>query len=938
MASSRLGGVIQTLRRATLQHDETGLTDGELLECYVRSREEAAFAALVQRHGPMVWGVCRRILASHHDAEDAFQATFLVLVRKAASVVPRAMLANWLYGVAHQTALKARSTAARRRTREKQVTAMPEPAPQQQKLCDDLQPLLDQELSRLPDKYRAVLVLCDLGGRTRKEAARHFGLPEGTVATRLATARAMLARRLARHGLTVSGAALAAVLSQTVASAHMPVGVAASTIKAASSFAAGQAAAAGVVSVKAAALADGVLKTMLLTRLKITTVLLLAVAVLGAGTVALAQRVLAQKPADQAAAPRQESSTPPVAENMGGEKAATTVSGVVKAVDAAKNTVTVAHREGQTTFSVAPDARVVVDGRPGDLARLRNAARVNLGLLAGTTTAASLEAVGPEIHGNVIAVDAEKNSVTLLVSHGGGEQTFTLARNAGITIDGKPGLLSGVPVGTQVTLSWFVDQRTARSMQAEGPAFQGVVVKAVDADHNTITFEDYGNDREGLVSGKTLAVATDSSILIDGKPGKLAGIPKGAHVNVGLSVDRRTARNIAADGSQFQGVVVKAVDAANHTITLADARGPAELAGRTLSVAKNASIVIDGKPGKLAAVPPGAFLNLGLGVDQKTVRNIAAEGPAFQSIQVKAVDARKNTITFEDDRAPIQLAGKTFAVAKDAFIEIDGKPGQLAGLPRGAFVNLGLSVDQTTARSIRAEGRMVDNAVVKAVDAPRYSIDIEDREGEKTFAVARDAFVEIDGKPGRLAGVPKGAIVALGLSVDGRTVRRLQAAGSLFFGVPVQAVDGERNTITFGEHREDKEGLVSGKTLAVATDASILIDGKPAKLAVVPRGALANWLTLSVDQKTVRGFQAQGPQVGGPGSAAAVVVAVDAGKGTITIDINGEGEKTFPVARDATVLIDGKPGKLATVPRDATVTLTLRVDQKTVGGIETKGP
>src|SRR5260370_336921 len=112
MATNQLRGVLQTLRRATLHQDEAARTDGQLLECYVKSREEAAFADLVQRHGPMVWGVCRRVLHSDHDAEDAFQATFLVLVRKAASVVPRELVANWLYGVAHQT-----DAALRTRTR-----------------------------------------------------------------------------------------------------------------------------------------------------------------------------------------------------------------------------------------------------------------------------------------------------------------------------------------------------------------------------------------------------------------------------------------------------------------------------------------------------------------------------------------------------------------------------------------------------------------------------------------------------------------------------------------------------------------------------------------------------------------------------------------------------------------------------------------------------
>jgi DNA-directed RNA polymerase specialized sigma24 family protein len=119
MAANQLTHMIQTLREATLHYDEAGLTDGQLLETYVRSKEEAAFAALVHRHGPMVWGICRRVLRSHQDAEDAFQATFFVLVRKAASIASKELVANWLYGVAHQTALKANATTAKRGAREK---------------------------------------------------------------------------------------------------------------------------------------------------------------------------------------------------------------------------------------------------------------------------------------------------------------------------------------------------------------------------------------------------------------------------------------------------------------------------------------------------------------------------------------------------------------------------------------------------------------------------------------------------------------------------------------------------------------------------------------------------------------------------------------------------------------------------------------------------
>src|SRR5438128_6196625 len=118
MATSQVSEVIQHLRRTVLLRDGAGLTDRQLLEDYLSRQDEAALAALVQRHAPMVWGVCRRVLRNHHDAEDAFQATFLVLVRKAAAIASRELLANWLYGVAHQTALKARATLAKRKGRE----------------------------------------------------------------------------------------------------------------------------------------------------------------------------------------------------------------------------------------------------------------------------------------------------------------------------------------------------------------------------------------------------------------------------------------------------------------------------------------------------------------------------------------------------------------------------------------------------------------------------------------------------------------------------------------------------------------------------------------------------------------------------------------------------------------------------------------------------
>jgi RNA polymerase sigma factor (sigma-70 family) len=279
----QLSGVIQHLRRTVLR-DGVALTDGQLLTDYISRHDGAALAALVQRHAPMVWGVCRRVLGNHHDAEDAFQATFLVLVRRAASLASPELLANWLYGVAHQTALKARATAARRKQREKQVTEMPEPVANQQEKWHELRPLLDEELSRLPGKYRGIIVLCDLEGKTRKAAARQLGCAEGTVASRLARARVMLAKRLTRRGLACSGGALAAVLSDQAVSAAVPNTVVNFTINTASLLAAGSATATRLVSVKAVALAEGVMKTMMFTKLKTATavVLILGFVVTGA--------------------------------------------------------------------------------------------------------------------------------------------------------------------------------------------------------------------------------------------------------------------------------------------------------------------------------------------------------------------------------------------------------------------------------------------------------------------------------------------------------------------------------------------------------------------------------------------------------------------------------------------------------------------------------
>src|SRR5205085_7315818 len=147
-------GFLRSVGRAVLSRDGGGLTDGQLLACFMERGDPAAIEALLRRHGPMVLGVCRRILGDSHDAEDAFQAVFLVFVRKAGSIAPREAVGGWLYGVAYRTALAARTKRGRRRAREKQVEAMPDAAVEPDDTWRELKPLLDKELSRLPEKFR----------------------------------------------------------------------------------------------------------------------------------------------------------------------------------------------------------------------------------------------------------------------------------------------------------------------------------------------------------------------------------------------------------------------------------------------------------------------------------------------------------------------------------------------------------------------------------------------------------------------------------------------------------------------------------------------------------------------------------------------------------------------------------------------------------------
>jgi RNA polymerase sigma factor (sigma-70 family) len=301
MASRSLGDVslkhLQTLYRVGAVG---GLTDGQLLERFVAGHGEAAeagFAALVERHGPMVLRVCRQILDDPHDAQDAFQATFLVLVRRAVSVRKSDSLACWLYGVARRVASRARADAARRRTFEQRVASTTGAGTVAEGECADPWAELHEEIARLPERYRVSVVLCYLEGLTAEAAARRLGCPRGTVLSRLSRARERLRERLTRRGLAVPAGLSAAGLSPDPARAEVPAALAHSVVQAATWFAAG-ATGAGVVPASAAALTEGVLRMMVLTRLKGIAGAVLAAGLLSVGISVLVHRTAGAPPQD----------------------------------------------------------------------------------------------------------------------------------------------------------------------------------------------------------------------------------------------------------------------------------------------------------------------------------------------------------------------------------------------------------------------------------------------------------------------------------------------------------------------------------------------------------------------------------------------------------------------------------------------------------------
>lgn len=560
MANAALGGILWHLRRAAVHSDVVCRSDGELLDRFRTNRDETAFAALVRRHGPMVFGVCRRQLRNEADAEDAFQAVFLVLARQAHVVRPAGRVGPWLYGVAYNTARKARTMNRRRLARERRAGDARRPAEPGDDRAE-LREALDLELSRLPESFRAAVVACDLEGEPLHIAARRLNCPPGTVASRLARARQMLRRNLARRGLSV-----AALLAPGAASAAMPSRLAILTTRVATG--------AVPIAQPVLVLSQGVIRAMFLTKVKFAVTAIVAAGVLVAGVGTGSALVRAdqdkpvagqkpEKPVKPGADPAKPGDKPikPDKPAPADVKKAAGFSGTVKSVDAAKDSITLTATKGDSsvdrTFAVAKDATVKIDGREAKLADVKAGVHAHVKLGDDKSTAVAVACDGPTLVGELKDVAADKKSLKVVVTvptdkadktapRKTEEKTVAVGDDVRVVVAGnKKATLADLKAGASVSVQMSADGTRAVVVMspAKGGGEPGLSgeLKAVAADQKSVTVAVQvppvkGDKTPARTEDKTFPLADGVKVAVEGnKQATVADLKVGSRVVVYLS-------------------------------------------------------------------------------------------------------------------------------------------------------------------------------------------------------------------------------------------------------------------------------------------------------------------------------------------------------------------------------------------------------------------
>ena len=522
--------------------------DGDLMRRFVAGEDAKAFEGLVRRHGPMVFGTCRRMLRDRHDAEDAFQATFLVLLRKAGSVRPPERVGHWLYGVACRTAAKANTMKLRRRKREENAPPRVESMVGDER--EELRSMLDAELARMPERYRAPIVLCELDGMSRREAAAALQLAEGTLSSRLSRARDLLRARLTRRGLVLSAGALVAGLTAEAASASASVPAALVQSAATGTFASSSLSASSVMGSSpdnVLILAKGVMKAMWISKLQTIAVTTVMLGTIGTGATVVTHHVIVREK-EAAAAKTGKDGKPPSAD---------TVNTSVSEIDPAAGTIT-AHLPSEsgkksppTTLKLEKDVPVELAGivkgdapTPGKLADVTPGTSVSLQLSSDKTTVTHILVQGEHLNGTVKAVDAAAKTITVEKKDKSGATERTAAVHADARIffagSGKSkseappsAQLSDVKVGARVSVSISADHKSIIGITIEGKTVSGSVSNVDPAKH-TITISSKG---EGGLTEDTFTIAPSTAIYVDVEGQKRTETATLAEVGVGMNVN-----------------------------------------------------------------------------------------------------------------------------------------------------------------------------------------------------------------------------------------------------------------------------------------------------------------------------------------------------------------------------------------------------------------
>jgi RNA polymerase sigma factor (sigma-70 family) len=443
--------VLRYVRRLAAIDDARSSEDGALLRRFVETRDEDAFAAILARHGPMVLAVGRRVLHNQQDAEDILQAAFLVFARKAATIRRGDSLRSWLYGIAYRLALRVRAKAIRQRTQEN-LDAVPAEA----MTVSDLQPILDEELERLPEKYRLPILLCCLDGKSRDEAARELGWKEGAVKIRLERGRELLRNNLGRRGIALPLAFATAWLIPQAAHAALPTRLSAATMEAANRLAAGEPIA-DLVPQSVASLSQGMIQSLAAAQAKffaMTGGALLSVLAL-AGYFAWSISVPPKMPPPMALfkIPEAQPAAPPPAIEA---PAPQTLVGTLRGMNEARTTIVIRDHEKDVSIPLAPNYLVAIEGDPASLRDIKPGSRVEIEFSA-EGFAAALRAEGPIARMRFESLEPDGSAMTFQAGDGGKKRTLPLRPSARLDAVER---LRQISVGAEVAVQLTHDRES----------------------------------------------------------------------------------------------------------------------------------------------------------------------------------------------------------------------------------------------------------------------------------------------------------------------------------------------------------------------------------------------------------------------------------------------------------------------------------------------